>query len=130
MPLYEYTCQECQHGFEALVFNGDTVSCPECQTERVERLLSLPAKPQSTSAALPMGCQGSGPPCGAAGGRRMQRGLVGGRRESPLWMLCSGAARLQTKQTSKAAILAALQKARPLLLGRQRTWSDLRRQRQ
>ncbi|HYT93130.1 MAG TPA: zinc ribbon domain-containing protein [Gemmataceae bacterium] len=70
MPLYEYTCQKCQHAFEALVFDGEAVQCPECQGERVERLLSLPAKPQSAAAAMPMRCEGSGPPCGAPGCRR------------------------------------------------------------
>jgi putative FmdB family regulatory protein len=69
MPLYEYTCQKCEHTFEALVFGSEVVQCPECQTERVERLLSLPAKPQSAS--VPMRCEGSGPPCGAPGCRRM-----------------------------------------------------------
>jgi putative FmdB family regulatory protein len=65
MPLYEYTCQDCEHSFEALVFDGDTVECPQCQGARVERLLSLPARPQSSSTALPTRCDPSGPPCGA-----------------------------------------------------------------
>jgi putative FmdB family regulatory protein len=65
MPLYEYTCQDCRHTFEALVFNGDTVQCPECQGEQIERLLSLPARPQSGNSSLPTACNPSGPPCGA-----------------------------------------------------------------
>ena len=66
MPLYEYTCQACQHSFEALVFGGEAVECPECQGGQVDRLLSLPARPQSGSASLPMGeCNPSGPSCGA-----------------------------------------------------------------
>jgi putative FmdB family regulatory protein len=65
MPLYEYTCQNCAHTFEALVFDGDEVQCPECRGDRVERLLSLPARPQSGNSSLPMGCNPSGPPCGA-----------------------------------------------------------------
>jgi putative FmdB family regulatory protein len=66
MPLYEYTCQQCEHTFEALVFDGEQVECPECRGARVERLLSLPARPQSSSSSLPMGgCDPSGPPCGA-----------------------------------------------------------------
>jgi putative FmdB family regulatory protein len=71
MPLYDYTCRQCSHQFEALVFNGEEVQCPECQGARVERQLSLPARPQSSETALPMGC-GNGPPCGAPGCRRMQ----------------------------------------------------------
>jgi putative FmdB family regulatory protein len=67
MPLYEYSCQKCEHTFEALVFGDETVECPECRGARVERLLSVPAKPRSQSPALPMRCASSGPPCGAPG---------------------------------------------------------------
>jgi putative FmdB family regulatory protein len=72
MPLYEYSCTKCEHTFEALVFDGEAVACPECQTDRVERLLSVPARPQTGGQSLPMGgCDPSLPPCGAAGCRRM-----------------------------------------------------------
>ena len=71
MPLYEYSCRKCDHTFEALVFNGEEVECPECHTTRVERQLSLPAKPLAEGASLPMRCDPSGPPCGAPGCRRM-----------------------------------------------------------
>jgi putative FmdB family regulatory protein len=68
MPLYEYTCQKCQHAFETLVFGDDeAVECPECHGKKVERLLSLPGRPRVSSgsaAGLPMSC-GEGPPCGA-----------------------------------------------------------------
>lgn len=65
MPLYEYTCQKCEHTFEALVFNGDAVECPECHGDRLERLLSVPAKPRSEgTGSLPMSCDPKLPPCG------------------------------------------------------------------
>jgi putative FmdB family regulatory protein len=63
MPLYEYACRTCEHTFEALVFNGDTVECPECHGRRLERLLSVPARPPE-SASLPMSCNPDLPPCG------------------------------------------------------------------
>ena len=65
MPLYEYTCRKCRHGFESLVNNGDTVECPACKSRRVERMLSVPAKPR-VSDSLPMsqGCRTDLPPCG------------------------------------------------------------------
>jgi putative FmdB family regulatory protein len=67
MPLYEYACGKCNHEFEALVFPGDeAVECPKCQARRVERRLSVPAPPQTETAALPMGCDPSLPPCGSA----------------------------------------------------------------
>lgn len=71
MPLYEYNCTKCRHTFETLVFDGDVVACPQCQGRKVERLLSVPAKPRSEgSTPLPMGCTSDGPPCGAPGCRR------------------------------------------------------------
>jgi putative FmdB family regulatory protein len=64
MPLYEYACQECEHHFEELVLNGEPVECPECHTAKVERLLSVPAKPRSEAGSLPMTCDPKLPPCG------------------------------------------------------------------
>lgn len=64
MPLYDYTCQECDHTFEELVRNGEAVECPQCRTTRVERQLSLPARPRAQGASLPMSCDPKLPPCG------------------------------------------------------------------
>ncbi|GIW78736.1 MAG: hypothetical protein KatS3mg105_0543 [Gemmatales bacterium] len=64
MPLYEYTCSKCSHEFEALVFNGERVECPQCKAERVERRLSLPARPKTESSPLPLACDPKAPPCG------------------------------------------------------------------
>ena len=70
MPLYEYACDTCENAFEMLVFEGDKVECPECSSEKVTRLLSVPARPQTGGTNLPMsesagGSCGEGPPCGA-----------------------------------------------------------------
>jgi putative FmdB family regulatory protein len=65
MPLYEYSCKRCDHTFEALVFDGEAVECPECQGRRLERRWSVPAKPRAESESLPMtGCDPKLPPCG------------------------------------------------------------------
>ena len=64
MPLYEYSCNHCNHTFEELVFNNEAVACPQCHTTRVKRLLSVPAKPRTESASLPMSCDPKLPPCG------------------------------------------------------------------
>lgn len=64
MPLYEYSCRKCDHTFEALVFNGEQVECPECHGQRLDRLMSLPARPPAESASLPMSCNTDAPPCG------------------------------------------------------------------
>jgi putative FmdB family regulatory protein len=65
MPLYEYSCRQCDHHFEALVFGDEAVECPECQGRQLERQFSLPARPQ-TETASPAGCDPSLPPCGPA----------------------------------------------------------------
>jgi putative FmdB family regulatory protein len=41
MPIYEYECRACGHEFERLVRTGDTPSCPACESQDLERLLSL-----------------------------------------------------------------------------------------
>ncbi len=64
MPLYEYACKKCEHTFEALVFDGEKVECPECHGNRLDRLLSGPAKPKAEGSSLPMGCNTDAPPCG------------------------------------------------------------------
>jgi putative FmdB family regulatory protein len=74
MPLYEYACRECEHNFETLVFNDETVECPACKSAQVERQLSLPARPQSAPASLPMGCRSEGPPCGPVCSRWADKG--------------------------------------------------------
>jgi putative FmdB family regulatory protein len=64
MPLYEYTCQKCEHPFEALVRDGTTVECPECHSRKVERRLSVPARPRSATSLPVGGCDPGLPPCG------------------------------------------------------------------
>jgi putative FmdB family regulatory protein len=56
VPLYEYSCTKCDHEFEALVFDGETVECPQCHGSRLERRFSVPARPLS--------CDRDLPPCG------------------------------------------------------------------
>jgi len=74
MPLFEYTCQKCQHNFEALVFGDEKAQCPECHSAKLQRLISVPAKPQSDQGSFPSACgDPSLPPCGAAGCRRTGR---------------------------------------------------------
>lgn len=63
MPLYEYACQKCEHTFEALVMGNESVECPECKSAKLDRLLSIPARPRESS-SLPMKCNSDGPPCG------------------------------------------------------------------
>jgi putative FmdB family regulatory protein len=66
MPLYEYICQDCQHPFEALVQPGETPTCPECSSTRLEKQFSVPGAPKLQTSSLPTSCgDPSLPPCGA-----------------------------------------------------------------
>jgi len=60
MPLYEYTCTDCSTDFETLVFTSDEkVECPKCESEAVEKQMSVPGAPKVKSL-----CTTDGPSCG------------------------------------------------------------------
>ncbi len=41
MPIYEYKCKKCGHGFEELVLSKEaSITCPSCKSGRVEKGLS------------------------------------------------------------------------------------------
>ena len=41
MPIYEYGCKGCGHEFELVVLPKSTPACPSCQSEDLERQLSM-----------------------------------------------------------------------------------------
>ena len=42
MPVYEYKCLGCGNQFELLILKAaQTVACPACQSESIERVLSM-----------------------------------------------------------------------------------------
>jgi putative FmdB family regulatory protein len=43
MPIYEYSCRACANQFEALVRGTKIPSCPQCKSEDLEKLFSLPS---------------------------------------------------------------------------------------
>lgn len=68
MPLYEYTCQECDHRFEVLQRIGEGpegLQCPECDCEEIEKEFSTFA---STSDSSGVSYSGGGGGCGGGGG--------------------------------------------------------------
>ncbi|MCJ7810116.1 MAG: zinc ribbon domain-containing protein [Desulfobulbaceae bacterium] len=41
MPIYEFKCSDCSEEFETLVFRSDEqVTCPQCDGDKVKRLMS------------------------------------------------------------------------------------------
>ncbi|MFH1823991.1 MAG: FmdB family zinc ribbon protein [Candidatus Firestonebacteria bacterium] len=43
MPIYEFKCKKCSKKFEDIVFssNYSKVSCPECNSKNVHKLISV-----------------------------------------------------------------------------------------
>ncbi|HEY3119601.1 MAG TPA: zinc ribbon domain-containing protein [Vicinamibacteria bacterium] len=57
MPIYEYVCRECGQRFEKLVRSwGETVVCPGCRAEAVEKQVSSFAFAGGGPAAGSGGC--------------------------------------------------------------------------
>ena len=71
MPIYEYHCDACGHGFEYLHFAGDDAppQCPACASPQVRRQLSCFARGGGQGEGLgaaPAG-GGGGHSCGSGG---------------------------------------------------------------
>jgi putative FmdB family regulatory protein len=64
MPLFDFACSECEHTFELLVNSGETPECPKCRSKRLEKMLSLPARPPESRGATRCMADPSFPPCG------------------------------------------------------------------
>jgi putative FmdB family regulatory protein len=54
MPLYEYHCRSCSSDFELLVRASEEPHCPECDSKKLEKLLSVPAAHTAGSRDLPV----------------------------------------------------------------------------
>ncbi|WP_223903806.1 FmdB family zinc ribbon protein [Rhodoferax lithotrophicus] len=61
MPIYEYSCGDCGHEFEALVRSDTTPQCPICHSGKLEKLLSVFA----TTAVSERNAQVMPSPCGS-----------------------------------------------------------------
>jgi putative FmdB family regulatory protein len=58
MPLYEYTCQNCDSDFEKLATSGDEVRCPDCGSTDVSRKIATfsAGSADNSDAASPGSC--------------------------------------------------------------------------
>ena len=87
MPTYDYKCTECGEAFELFrhLSELDTeVKCPNCGSEKTQRLFSIPGISGETVAGSEYGKAGSpqvSPSTGRGLGRGMGRGLGRGPRD-------------------------------------------------
>jgi putative FmdB family regulatory protein len=61
MPIYEYVCADCGKEFEVLVRSDTRPACPQCQSSRLNKRLSVFATAGSDSATE------AASPCGTCG---------------------------------------------------------------
>jgi putative FmdB family regulatory protein len=54
MPIFEYRCQSCAHEFEQLILGATTPQCPACESQELEKLISLPRVQSSSTRAKAM----------------------------------------------------------------------------
>ncbi|MGH9174173.1 MAG: FmdB family zinc ribbon protein [Vicinamibacterales bacterium] len=68
MPLYEYECRSCHHHFELLVREHTVLACPSCESQELDKQLSVFAvgAPSTQFAPRPA----SPGPCGSCGDPR------------------------------------------------------------
>ena len=64
MPIYTYRCAACGAEFEQLVRSETRVACPGCQGRKLDRLMSLTARPASAGKAPAANLGRLGPPAG------------------------------------------------------------------
>ena len=80
MPLYEYYCEPCDHGFEALIRSAaDLARCPRCGSIEVAKQLSVPAAhvARSQPGGLPI-CNETGAPAYGCGRPQCGSGICAG----------------------------------------------------
>lgn len=65
MPIYEYTCGDCHHDFEALVRTGQQPACPQCRSTQLTKQLSVFATAAAAPERAPARAMAS--PCGSCG---------------------------------------------------------------
>jgi putative FmdB family regulatory protein len=67
MPIFEYVCLECDHGFEALVYGKQKAHCPKCHSQKLAPQLStfsVATKGASSSLSRTAPCGSCGDPGG------------------------------------------------------------------
>jgi putative FmdB family regulatory protein len=68
MPIYDYRCSACDAEFEQLVRSDTRVSCPKCGGRKLERQMSLTARPATGGKPADFSRIGPPPGGGCCGG--------------------------------------------------------------
>lgn len=54
MPIYEYSCDECEADFELLVRGAEQAECPSCGSQKLAKQFSVPAAHSASGNSLPV----------------------------------------------------------------------------
>ncbi|GAP35506.1 FmdB family zinc ribbon protein [Piscinibacter sakaiensis] len=76
MPIYEYACEDCHHGFEALVRHDTVPACPRCGSTRLNKQLSVFARKRRAAPSFL-------DPLGGRAGQRPALGALASSSGSP-----------------------------------------------
>ncbi len=68
MPIYSYRCAACDAEFDQLVRSDTRVACPSCKGRKLERLMSLTARPAAGGKPADFSRLGPPPGGGCCGG--------------------------------------------------------------
>lgn len=68
MPIYTYRCAACGTEFERLVRSETRVACPDCRGRKLDRLMSLTARPAAAGKSSGPDLGRLGPPVGGCCG--------------------------------------------------------------
>ena len=68
MPIYEYHCPKCGDDFQLFVRGETVIACPACANRKVERRMSLPARPAGGSGSTVDFSSVGSPKLGGGGG--------------------------------------------------------------
>jgi putative FmdB family regulatory protein len=69
MPLFEFSCRQCERQFETLVRGSETPACPSCHSTALERRQSVFAARTGSAGSAGDVTPAAGP-CGACGDPR------------------------------------------------------------
>lgn len=70
MPIYEYHCSSCGKDFELFVRGETRLACPGCENTKIERRMSVTARPTGGGGSMDfsnLGPPKSGGGCGGGG---------------------------------------------------------------
>ena len=67
MPIYEYRCTQCGVKYEKIVFSSSAPApaCPSCNSDEVEKLISVPGGMGGSSSEATGPCGASKASCGS-----------------------------------------------------------------